>query len=123
MDHLDENAHVTVLPPNKEKIKKLWTVAGILGYRNSGRIRHCFYVASRTNKDFPVCRFNNCESWLHRVGVYALEVRSENIVLVNSHTHDFCGLDAGSICLRRHGNFCSAINLFPNIIKGLGDMT
>ena len=31
MDHLDENAHVTVLPPNKEKIKKLWTVAGILG--------------------------------------------------------------------------------------------
>ena len=31
MDHLDENAHVTVIPPNKEKIKKLWTVAGILG--------------------------------------------------------------------------------------------
>jgi cytochrome c oxidase subunit IV len=31
MDHLDENAHVNVLPPNKEKIKKLWTVAGILG--------------------------------------------------------------------------------------------
>ena len=31
MDHLDENAHITVLPPNKEKIKKLWTVAGILG--------------------------------------------------------------------------------------------
>ena len=28
MDHLDENAHVTVIPPNKEKIKKLWTVAG-----------------------------------------------------------------------------------------------
>jgi cytochrome c oxidase subunit IV len=31
MDHLDENAHVTVVPPNKEKIKKLWRVAGILG--------------------------------------------------------------------------------------------
>jgi cytochrome c oxidase subunit IV len=31
MDHLDENAHVTVIPPNKEKIKKLWKVAGILG--------------------------------------------------------------------------------------------
>lgn len=31
MDHLDENAHVTVIPPNKEKIKKLWTVALILG--------------------------------------------------------------------------------------------
>lgn len=27
----DETPHVTVLPPNKEKIKKLWTVAGILG--------------------------------------------------------------------------------------------
>lgn len=31
MDHSDENAHINVLPPNKEKIKKLWTVAGILG--------------------------------------------------------------------------------------------
>jgi len=30
MDHSEET-HVTVLPPNKEKIKKLWTVAGILG--------------------------------------------------------------------------------------------
>ena len=27
----DENTHVTVLPPDKAKIKKLWTVAGILG--------------------------------------------------------------------------------------------
>ncbi|MBL7856079.1 MAG: cytochrome C oxidase subunit IV family protein [Cyclobacteriaceae bacterium] len=26
-----EETHVTVLPPDKEKIKKLWTVAGILG--------------------------------------------------------------------------------------------
>ena len=31
MDHSEENVHVQVLPPNKEKIKKLWTVAGILG--------------------------------------------------------------------------------------------
>lgn len=31
MDHTEDHAHVTVLPPDKEKIKKLWTVAGILG--------------------------------------------------------------------------------------------
>jgi cytochrome c oxidase subunit IV len=31
MDHFDETAEVAVIPPNKEKIKKLWTVAGILG--------------------------------------------------------------------------------------------
>ena len=30
MTHSDE-PQVTVLPPDKEKIKKLWTVAGILG--------------------------------------------------------------------------------------------
>ena len=30
MTHGDDNAEVTVLPPDKEKIKKLWTVAGIL---------------------------------------------------------------------------------------------
>lgn len=30
MDHSEET-HVTVLPPDKAKIKKLWTVAGILG--------------------------------------------------------------------------------------------
>jgi cytochrome c oxidase subunit IV len=30
MDHSEEHVHVTVIPPNKEKIKKLWTVAGIL---------------------------------------------------------------------------------------------
>jgi cytochrome c oxidase subunit IV len=29
--HHDETTHITVLPPDKEKIKKLWTVAGILG--------------------------------------------------------------------------------------------
>ena len=31
MAHGEEHAQATVLPPNKEKIKKLWTVAGILG--------------------------------------------------------------------------------------------
>ncbi|MFZ6008863.1 MAG: cytochrome C oxidase subunit IV family protein [Bacteroidota bacterium] len=31
MAHAEEHAQVTVLPPNKEKIKKLWTVAAILG--------------------------------------------------------------------------------------------
>jgi cytochrome c oxidase subunit IV len=31
MIHHDEPRHVTVLPPDKEKIKKLWTVALILG--------------------------------------------------------------------------------------------
>ncbi|HEY8934650.1 MAG TPA: cytochrome C oxidase subunit IV family protein [Cyclobacteriaceae bacterium] len=29
--HSEETSQVTVLPPNKEKIKQLWTVAGILG--------------------------------------------------------------------------------------------
>jgi cytochrome c oxidase subunit 4 len=31
MAHHEETRPVTVLPPDKEKIKKLWTVAGILG--------------------------------------------------------------------------------------------
>jgi cytochrome c oxidase subunit IV len=31
MAHHSEETQVTVLPPDKEKIKKLWTVAGILG--------------------------------------------------------------------------------------------
>ena len=30
MAHHEEHVHVTVIPPNKEKIKKLWTVALIL---------------------------------------------------------------------------------------------
>lgn len=30
MAHSEEHVHVTVVPPNKEKIKKLWTVALIL---------------------------------------------------------------------------------------------
>ncbi len=31
MAHSENEVQVTVIPPNKEKIKKLWTVAGILG--------------------------------------------------------------------------------------------
>ena len=31
MAHHSQEPQVTVLPPDKEKIKKLWTVAGILG--------------------------------------------------------------------------------------------
>lgn len=31
MAHHSEETQVTVLPPNKEKIKKLWTVAAYLG--------------------------------------------------------------------------------------------
>lgn len=31
MTHHEENRLVTVIPPDKEKIKKLWKVAGILG--------------------------------------------------------------------------------------------
>jgi len=31
MDQHEEHSHVTVIPPDKAKIKKLWTVAGILG--------------------------------------------------------------------------------------------
>lgn len=31
MAHHEETHHITVIPPNKEKIRKLWTVAGILG--------------------------------------------------------------------------------------------
>jgi cytochrome c oxidase subunit 4 len=31
MDHAEEKADVAVIPPNKEKIRKLWKVAGILG--------------------------------------------------------------------------------------------
>jgi cytochrome c oxidase subunit IV len=30
MAHTEENVQITVLPPDKAKIKKLWTVAGIL---------------------------------------------------------------------------------------------
>lgn len=32
MAHAEETTHITVLPPDKKKIKKLWSVAGILGF-------------------------------------------------------------------------------------------
>ncbi|MEJ7646840.1 MAG: cytochrome C oxidase subunit IV family protein [Chryseolinea sp.] len=31
MEHIEDHVQVTVLPPDKAKIKKLWTVAAILG--------------------------------------------------------------------------------------------
>ena len=31
MSHSEENVQVVVIPPDKAKIKQLWTVAGILG--------------------------------------------------------------------------------------------
>lgn len=31
MDHLEETTHITVLPPDKEKIRRLWRVAIFLG--------------------------------------------------------------------------------------------
>src|SRR5687768_757041 len=52
MDHLDENAHVTVLPPNKEKIKKLWTVAGILGLVTAVEFVIAFTMSTSPLKTF-----------------------------------------------------------------------
>jgi cytochrome c oxidase subunit IV len=52
MDHHDENAHVTVIPPNKEKIKKLWTVAGILGIVTAVEFVIAFTMAHGPAKTF-----------------------------------------------------------------------
>jgi cytochrome c oxidase subunit IV len=52
MDHTDENAHVNVLPPNKEKIKKLWTVAGILGLVTAVEFVIAFTMGTGPTKTF-----------------------------------------------------------------------
>jgi cytochrome c oxidase subunit IV len=52
MDYSDENAHVNVLPPNKEKIKKLWTVAGILGIVTAVEFLIAFTLSSGPTKTF-----------------------------------------------------------------------
>lgn len=52
MDYLDENAHVNVVPPNKEKIKKLWTVAGILGVVTIVEFIIAFTMAHGPTKTF-----------------------------------------------------------------------
>ncbi len=49
MEHSHE-PQVTVLPPNKEKIKKLWTVAGILGIITAIEFAIAFSVPHGTFK-------------------------------------------------------------------------
>jgi cytochrome c oxidase subunit IV len=52
MDYSDENAHVNVVPPNKEKIKKLWRVAGILGIVTAVEFLIAFTLPSGATKTF-----------------------------------------------------------------------
>ena len=52
MDYSDENAHVNVAPPNKEKIKKLWTVAGILGIVTAVEFVIAFTISAGATKTF-----------------------------------------------------------------------
>jgi len=52
MDHTDENEYVNVLPPNKEKIKKLWTVAGILGAVTAVEFVIAFTMSTGPTKTF-----------------------------------------------------------------------
>jgi cytochrome c oxidase subunit 4 len=51
MEHSHE-PQITVLPPNKEKIKKLWTVAGILGIITAIEFLIAFSVPHGTFKTF-----------------------------------------------------------------------
>ena len=51
MEHSHE-PQVTVIPPNKEKIKKLWTVAGILGIITAIEFAIAFSVPHGTFKTF-----------------------------------------------------------------------
>ncbi len=51
MDHSHE-PQVTVLPPDKAKIKKLWTVAGILGVITAIEFAIAFTVPHGTFKTF-----------------------------------------------------------------------
>jgi cytochrome c oxidase subunit IV len=52
MSHAEETSHVTVLPPNKEKIKKLWQVAGILGFITAVEFVIAFMMGHGTLKTF-----------------------------------------------------------------------
>ncbi len=52
MSHAEESTHVIVLPPNREKIKKLWTVAGILGVITAIEFIVAFTMAHGTFKTF-----------------------------------------------------------------------
>jgi cytochrome c oxidase subunit IV len=51
MEHSHE-PQITVLPPDKEKIKKLWTVAGILGVLTIIEFIIAFSVPHGTMKTF-----------------------------------------------------------------------
>jgi cytochrome c oxidase subunit IV len=50
MDHSEEN--VAVIPPNKEKIRKLWKVAGILGVVTAVEFVIAFSMAHGPSKTF-----------------------------------------------------------------------
>jgi cytochrome c oxidase subunit IV len=50
--HGHEEEEVAVLPPNKEKIKKLWTVAGILGVLTAIEFVIAFTMPHGTGKTF-----------------------------------------------------------------------
>ena len=99
MAHGEEHAQVTVIPPNKEKIKKLWTVAAILGVVTAFEFLIAFTMTSWTFEDIDIHRTYNRESCLHRRRVYALALRSQGVVLVDTDSNDLCGLDACCICL------------------------
>lgn len=46
MAHFEESApRVTVLPPNRERIRKLWTVAGILGIVTAAEFAVAFGIS------------------------------------------------------------------------------
>jgi cytochrome c oxidase subunit 4 len=53
--HHEEHRPVTVIPPDKEKIKKLWTVAGILGLITAIEFAVAFLVPHQ---------FENTRVWL-----------------------------------------------------------
>jgi cytochrome c oxidase subunit IV len=56
MAHSEETSHVTVIPPDKEKIKKLWKTAGILGIITAFEFAVAFLVPHEY-KDLRVWTF------------------------------------------------------------------
>jgi cytochrome c oxidase subunit IV len=56
MAHSEETSHVQVLPPDTAKIKKLWTVAGILGIVTALEFAVAFLVPHEM-KDLRVWTF------------------------------------------------------------------
>ena len=53
--HHEETRHITVIPPDKEKIRKLWRVAGILGLITAIEFAVAFLVPHE---------FQNTRVWL-----------------------------------------------------------